>query len=95
MAIHPALSPTPSSRLPPPPPGHSSLHEHRLAPESVPTDPDASVSEEPREQGPVAQHLHDLSGFMHHEAQRYVGDDPHHLAGVRQYPPLRPRTVSL
>jgi glycine cleavage system protein P-like pyridoxal-binding family len=26
---------------------------------------------------------------VHHEAQRHQRDDPHHLAGVRQHPPVR------
>ena len=42
-------------------------------------------------QGPGAGPQHDPAGQLHHEAQRHQRDDSHHLARVRQHPPLCPR----
>ena len=40
-------------------------------------------------QGPGAGPQHDPAGQLHHEAQRHQRDDSHHLARVRQHPPVR------
>jgi hypothetical protein len=50
---------------------------------------DAALPALPRRPRSGAGPLHDPARFLHHEAERHHGNDPDHLAGVRQPAPVR------